>query len=150
MPNSQENEWQDVGHTTDEGLSVNIPEIDWEAMTEALRDLTEAFRAIRPQMEESFRRIDPEFSGVHPLHHENQVRRIRETEDMAVDIRHGEYPRRDGDGTYWYDPSTLHTDEPGVCFMCKTPTHRLDIDYHGHFCGSDECNEAIRRDLEAL
>ncbi|QGH76505.1 hypothetical protein SEA_DAUBENSKI_238 [Streptomyces phage Daubenski] len=141
MPNSQENE------PRPDDLNIVLPEIDWEGMAEAIRDMAEAFRAIRPQLDESFQRIGPESSGVHPLH---QARLINEVEDMAVDIRHGEYPRRDGDGTYWYDPSTLHTDEPGICFMCKAPTHRLDIDYHGHFCGSDECNEAVVRDLERL
>lgn len=134
MPDSQENEWRDLGHTSE--VNLTLPEIDWEGMAMALRDLTEAFRAIRPVV------VEGTLS-------EQQVERIQETQ-MAIDTRHGEYPRRDGDGTYWYDPSTLHTDESGVCFICKRPTNRLDIDYHGHFCGSEECNDFIRQDLERL
>ncbi|ASR77901.1 hypothetical protein FDI38_gp065 [Streptomyces phage Peebs] len=79
-----------------------------------------------------------------------QEERIRETQAMAVDIRHGEYPGRDSYGTYWYDPSGFHSDDPHVCFICGRPTGRIDIDFHGAFCNSEECNEVIRQDLERL
>lgn len=150
MPDSQENDWEDIGYTNDVNIDFQIPDIDWDAMRTAMETLTESFRAIRPQMEESFRRmtLSPDFSGVHPCHSENQVRRIRETQEMAVDIRHGEYPGRDSYGTYWYDPSGFHSDEPHVCFICNRPTGRIDIDFHGAFCNSEECNEVIRLDLE--
>jgi hypothetical protein len=32
--------------------------------------------------------------------------------------------------------------------MCKLPTHRLDIDFHGYYCGNDD--DAIAADLEKL
>jgi len=80
----------------------------------------------------------------------NSFNAFREAQDMAVDIRHNEYPMRDGYGTYWYDPSGMHSDEPGECFMCRKLTNRIDIDFHGYFCDSEECNEAIRKDLERL
>ncbi len=69
---------------------------------------------------------------------------------MAVDIRHSEYPRRDGYGTYWYDSCGMHEETVHPCFMCDQPTHRLDINFHAYFCNSDECNEAVRLDLERL
>lgn len=148
MPDSQENDWEDIGYASDINLNIEIPEIDWDAMRAALEGLTESFRAIRPRIEEQIRLIGPEFSGVLPQHSEYQVRRIRETEQMAVDIRHGEYPGRDSYGTYWYDPSGFHSDEPHVCFICQRPTGRIDIDFHGAFCNSEECNEVIRLELE--
>lgn len=76
------------------------------------------------------------------------IRETMEGPDMAIDIRHGEYPRWDGYGTYWYDSSGMYSEEPAPCFMCKQLTHRLDIDFHGYFCNSDACNEAVRKDLE--
>ncbi|AXH67389.1 hypothetical protein SEA_WOFFORD_255 [Streptomyces phage Wofford] len=75
---------------------------------------------------------------------------IREVMETAVDIRHNEYPMRDGYGTYWYDPSGFHADSEGECFMCKNLTSRIDIDYHGYFCDSHDCNEAVRKELERL
>jgi hypothetical protein len=137
VPDSQENEF-------------NIPEVDWDAIRTAMETLTESFCAIRPQMEENFRRmsLSPDFDGVHPVHSEYQIRRIRETENMAIDIRHGEYPVRSITVTYWYDPSGFHSDDSLVCFICQRPTSRIDIDFHGAFCNSEECNEVIRLDLE--
>ncbi|QJD50960.1 hypothetical protein KNV00_gp059 [Streptomyces phage Bmoc] len=146
MPDSQENEWEDLGYTTE--VNIEIPEIDWDAFREAMNNLSDSIRAIRPQMEEQVRRLRLEFNGVHSIHSEYQIRRIRESESMAVDIRHGEYPSWDSYGTYWYDPSGFHSDEPHVCFICSRPTGRIDIDFHGAFCNSEECNEVIRQDLE--
>ncbi len=148
MPDSQENEWEDLGYTSEVNLNIEIPEIDWDALREAMNNLSESIRAIRPQMEDRVRCLRPEFSGLHPVHSEYQVRRIRESESMAVDVRHGEYPGRDSYGTYWYDPSGFHSDDPHVCFICGRPTGRIDIDFHGAFCNSEECNEVIRQDLE--
>ncbi|QNN98457.1 hypothetical protein SEA_LILMARTIN_249 [Streptomyces phage LilMartin] len=150
MPDSQENEWEDLGYTSEVNPNIEIPEIDWDALRDAMNSLSDSIRALRPQMEEQVRRLRPEFNGVHPAHSEYQVRRIRESESMAVDIRHGEYPGRDSYGTYWYDPSGFHSDDPHVCFICNRPTGRIDIDYHGAFCNSEECNEVIRQDLERL
>lgn len=148
MPDSQENEWEDLGYVSEVDFNIELPEIDWEAMRTALDNLAESIRVVRPQMEERLRQLRPEFSGIHPQHYQAQASRIRETESMAVDIRHGEYPHRDGYGTYWYDPSGFHSDDPHVCFICGRPTGRIDIDFHGAFCNSEECNEVIRLDLE--
>jgi hypothetical protein len=92
-------------------------------MAEAARRMNEAFLTIRETMEEA--------------------------DEVAVDIRHGEYPRWDGYGTYWYDTSGMHSNTQVPCFICKQLTHRLDIDFHAYFCNSDACNEEVRKDLES-
>lgn len=53
----------------------------------------------------------------------------------------------DEDGRKMVDRLSLYEDEPGVCFMCKGLTHRLDIVFAAFFCDSDECNRAIEWDL---
>jgi hypothetical protein len=71
-------------------------------------------------------------------------------EEEMINIRRGEYPGWDSYGTYWYDPSGMHTDVAGNCFICGTSTYRLDIDFHAHFCNQTECNDEVRRQLEEL
>lgn len=60
------------------------------------------------------------------------------------------YPYEDDLGFIWVDSNTFLADKEEPCFMCKAPTKRLDIHFEGHYCGSAECEEAIRRDLEKL
>lgn len=129
MPNSRENEWSILGFNSEaEFVQANI---NWEQMIADFMRMRDAINRMVPVLERAAQII-----------RENQGANV-----MAVDIRHSEFPRRDGDGTYWYDPSTFHG-ERGRCFICRELTHRIDIDYHGHFCGSDECNAEIIRDLE--
>lgn len=60
-----------------------------------------------------------------------------------------DFPHTDDLGFVWVDPNGFqdYTRE-GKCFICKTPTRRVDIHYEGHYCGSNECEEKIRKDLE--
>jgi hypothetical protein len=58
-----------------------------------------------------------------------------------------DFPYEDDTGTVWLDPSGFHAPF-GTCFICKLLTSRVDIDYQGHYCGSSECEEAIRKNLE--
>lgn len=50
---------------------------------------------------------------------------------------------------YWYDRSTLRG-QMGECFVCGSPTDRVDIHFGGHYCGSEECQQKIVTDLLAL
>jgi len=58
------------------------------------------------------------------------------------------FPYTDDIGCVWIDQSAWLADRAEPCFICKTPTKRLDVDYSGHYCGSTECEEVIRKDLE--
>ncbi len=61
------------------------------------------------------------------------------------------YPYVDQYGTTWLDQSgILNMYEPGVCFICKEPTSRVDIDYQTTFCNSISCNQEIDDDLRRL
>lgn len=145
MPDSQENNWEHLGFTS---------EIEFVRSSESWDEAVAGFQAAV----DSFRRIGPIVMEANDsmrnfIERQNQAnaaedQQIRETQEMAIDIRHGEYPGRDSYGTYWYDPSGFHSDEPHVCFICQRPTSRIDIDFHGAFCNSEECNEVIRIDLE--
>ena len=145
MPDSQENDWEHLGFTN---------EIEFIRSTESWDEAIAGFEAVIA----SFRRAGPIIVDASDtmrnfITQQNEAdaleeEQIRETQAMAVDIRHGEYPGRDSYGTYWYDPSGFHSDEPHVCFICQRPTGRIDIDFHGAFCNSEECNEVIRLDLE--
>ncbi|QAX95934.1 hypothetical protein SEA_TEUTSCH_244 [Streptomyces phage Teutsch] len=147
MPDSQGNEWQRLGFTSEPEFIRSNEE--WDEIVEHFQRAVDSYRRIGPVVIEAseslsrFSRYIEEADAV-------QEERIRETQAMAVDIRHGEYPGRDSYGTYWYDPSGFHSDDPHVCFICGRPTGRIDIDFHGAFCNSEECNEVIRQDLERL
>jgi hypothetical protein len=58
------------------------------------------------------------------------------------------YPYEDDLGFTWVDPITFLADREGLCFICKGKTKRLDVCYDGYYCGSDACDEEIRKDLE--
>lgn len=69
------------------------------------------------------------------------------------------YPYTDEYGYYWYDSSGFRQmigTETGrfpiksPCFICHKLTDRVDIDYHGMFCNSEECNEHIAEDLRRV
>lgn len=145
MPDSQENNWERLGFLSE--VDFIISSESWDEAVHQFQEVVDACRRMEPavaQAAESMRII----SNYVEEARQAQEERIRETEDMAVDIRHGEYPSWDSYGTYWYDPSGFHSDEPHVCFICGRPTGRIDIDFHGAFCNSEECNEVIRLDLE--
>lgn len=38
----------------------------------------------------------------------------------------------------------------GDCFMCGAKTNRVDLCYNGYYCGSQECEDQIRIELEML
>lgn len=40
----------------------------------------------------------------------------------------------------------IHIDPPKPCFMCGEPTHRVDLDYQGPYCGRDDAR--IAADLD--
>lgn len=69
------------------------------------------------------------------------------------------YPYLDAYGYVWFDPSGFqqhvyindtYCPVESPCFVCGKLTERVDIDYHGVFCNSEECNEKITRDLEMI
>jgi hypothetical protein len=145
VPDSQENEWTPLGFTSEVQFHRSVEE--WDEIVAQFDRAIQSYRRVGPvvvEATESFNSFRLAFQEANA----SQENAIRETEDMAVDIRHGEYPGRDSYGTYWYDPSGFHSDEPHVCFICQRPTGRIDIDFHGAFCNSEECNEVIRLDLE--
>jgi hypothetical protein len=129
VPEFEENDWELAGYATE--ADFQLDQADWERVAESFARMTESFARIQAAVQDAQLSINS-FRG----------------DDMAVDIRRSEYPMTDGYGTYWYDPSGMHSNEPGECFMCKKLTNRIDIDFHGYFCDSDECNEQIRIDLE--
>lgn len=135
MPDSQENNWEHLGFTS-EAQFIRSSE-EWDEIVEHFRQAVNSYRTMYLAVELTSESLQ---SFANTLE--------SPAEDMAIDIRHGEYPGRDSYGTYWYDPSGFHSDEPHVCFICKQPTGRIDIDFHGAFCNSEECNEVIRLDLE--
>jgi hypothetical protein len=45
------------------------------------------------------------------------------------------------------DGSALLLKDYRMCFVCKQPTMRLDINYEAPFCNSPECNKSIHADL---
>lgn len=142
MPDSQENEWQPIGYITDVEMGpVQETNVDFEEAAAVLRRAADSLQNMRVLSIEVAGRVTELMDSLFP-------QEIRETQAMAVDIRHGEYPSWDSYGTYWYDPSGFHSDDPHVCFICGRPTGRIDIDFHGAFCNSEECNEVIRLDLE--
>ncbi|ASN73279.1 hypothetical protein SEA_WARPY_249 [Streptomyces phage Warpy] len=145
MPDSQENEWQELGFVNH--IEFHRSEEDWAEIVAQFERAMESYRRIGPVVVEASRAFEAIARPISEASAE-QEQLIRETESMAIDIRHGEYPRWDSYGTYWYDPSGLHSDDPHVCFICQRPTSRIDIDFHGAFCNSEECNEVIRLDLE--
>ncbi|AST15432.1 hypothetical protein SEA_SAMISTI12_247 [Streptomyces phage Samisti12] len=147
MPDSQGNEWQHLGFTSEPEFIRSNEE--WDEIVEHFQRAVDSYRRIGPVVVEASESLS-RFSHYNEEADAAQEERIRETQAMAVDIRHGEYPGRDSYGTYWYDPSGFHSDDPHVCFICGRPTGRIDIDYHGAFCNSEECNEVIRQDLERL
>lgn len=55
-----------------------------------------------------------------------------------------DYPRLDGEGTYWYDALGFKAANTGQCFICHAPTDRLDINFFTYFCDSASDNEHIR------
>lgn len=59
-----------------------------------------------------------------------------------------DFPYTDDIGCVWIDHTGWLADTPGLCFICKQETKRLDIDFAGYYCGSNECEEQIRKDLE--
>lgn len=145
MPDSQENNWEHLGFTSEVQFVRSSEE--WDEIVSQFERAVESYRRIGPvvvEAAESFTRFADAVEDSRVLEDNS----IRETQAMAVDIRHGEYPGRDSYGTYWYDPSGFHSDDPHVCFICQRPTGRIDIDFHGAFCNSEECNEVIRLDLE--
>ena len=99
----------------------------------------------------NFRQAADVFGDIGPvvLEANHSVEDMIESLSEMIDIRHGEYPCRDGYGDYWYDPSGIHSANTGVCFICKQTTNRLDIDLHGFFCNSADCNNKVREDLES-
>ncbi|QBP30991.1 hypothetical protein KNU49_gp063 [Streptomyces phage EGole] len=145
MPDSQGNEWQRLGFTSEPEFIRSNEE--WDEIVEHFQRAVDSYRRIGPVVIEASESLS-RFSRYIEEADAAQEERIRETQAMAVDIRHGEYPGRDSYGTYWYDPSGFHSDDPHVCFICGRPTGRIDIDFHGAFCNSEECNEVIRIDLE--
>ncbi|ASR76631.1 hypothetical protein SEA_TRIBUTE_241 [Streptomyces phage Tribute] len=147
MPDSQGNEWQRLGFTSEPEFIRSNEE--WDEIVEHFQRAVDSYRRIGPVVIEASESLS-RFSRYIEEADAAQEERIRETQAMAVDIRHGEYPGRDSYGTYWYDPSGFHSDDPHVCFICGRPTGRIDIDFHGAFCNSEECNEVIRQDLERL
>ncbi|WNN95561.1 hypothetical protein SEA_WATERMOORE_243 [Streptomyces phage Watermoore] len=147
MPDSQGNEWQRLGFTSEPEFIRSNEE--WDEIVEHFQRAVDSYRRIGPVVVEASESLS-RFSRYIEETDAAQEERIRETQAMAVDIRHGEYPGRDSYGTYWYDPSGFHSDDPHVCFICGRPTGRIDIDFHGAFCNSEECNEVIRQDLERL
>lgn len=132
MQNSQENEWESP-----------------ESHVESIRDAD-----YWDEVVENFQRAIRAFDSLHvPANAAGSAMRgwaAQSGEEMAIDIRHSEYPKWDSYGTYWYDPSGFHSDDPHVCFICERPTSRVDIDFHAAFCGSEECNNRVRQDLERL
>jgi hypothetical protein len=58
------------------------------------------------------------------------------------------FPYTDEYGFVWMDHSGWLVDKAEPCFICKTPTKRLDVGYQGHYCNSSQCEETIRKDLE--
>lgn len=58
------------------------------------------------------------------------------------------YPYTDEAGFTWIDRSGMLTEEKYPCFMCKRPTTRVDIDFHGYFCNSYACNLQIDQELK--
>lgn len=57
------------------------------------------------------------------------------------------FPWTDQYGYVWMDQSAWYEEKAEPCFVCKTPTHRLDIDYQGYYCASPECEKEIWDDL---
>ncbi|QDH94069.1 hypothetical protein SEA_EVY_235 [Streptomyces phage Evy] len=145
MPDSQENEWTHLGFVSEVEFNRSVE--DWDEIVAQFGRAAESYRRIGPAVLEVSESFDAFIAPLREINEAEEIS-IRETEDMAVDIRHGEYPGRDSYGTYWYDPSGFHSDDSLVCFICQRPTHRVDIDFHGAFCNSEECNEVIRLDLE--
>ena len=145
MPDSQENDWERLGFTS-EVQFVRSSE-DWDEIVAHFERAVESYRRVGPIIVEATETLQG-FTDALQSSNAAEEESIRETQAMAVDVRHGEYPGRDSYGTYWYDPSGFHSDEPHVCFICGRPTGRIDIDFHGAFCNSEECNEVIRLDLE--
>lgn len=143
VPDSQENDWQNLGFSSHVEFIRSSEE--WDEIVEHFRRAVDSYRRIGPvviEATESMTRMADSLDAEDEL--------IRETQAMAIDIRHTEYPKWDGYGTYWYDPSGFHSDDPHVCFICSRPTSRIDIDFHAAFCNSEECNDDVRRDLERL
>lgn len=72
------------------------------------------------------------------------------SDDMTPEEWHAlDFPYKDDLGFIWVDPDGFIDDSrEGKCFICKQPTRRVDISYEGHYCGSTECEEEIRKDLE--
>jgi hypothetical protein len=132
VPSWQESDWELAGYLSAEDFQ--LAQVQWERVAEELVTLRDRMREIGPVAEAASISLNA----------------FREAQDMALGIRHSEYPMRDGYGTYWYDPSGFHGDHEENCFICGEFTNRVDIDYHGYFCNSDECNEVIRKDLERL
>ena len=48
------------------------------------------------------------------------------------------------------DPSTILASSPGQCFVCKTSTYCIDINYQAYYCDSTACNKVIEDELRAL
>lgn len=147
VPESQENEWEHLGFANEIELIESSE--SWDAAVAGFQAAIESFgrlRTVTVRVEDSMR----QFIELQRETAAEEEQRIRESQEMAIDIRHGEYPGRDSYGTYWYDPSGFHSDDPHVCFICHRPTCRIDIDFDGAFCNSEECNEVIRLDLERL
>ena len=63
--------------------------------------------------------------------------------------REFKYPYTDEYGYTWYDMSGFQG-EVGPCFICNRLVDRVDIDFHGHFCNSKECNQQIEDDLNKI
>lgn len=59
------------------------------------------------------------------------------------------YPYTDELGYTWTDMNGFQS-EVGPCFVCNLPTNRVDINFHGRFCNSKECNQKIEEDLNKI
>lgn len=138
MPDSQESDWRALGFTSE--VEFIEAEDEWEAVSAAFQRGLDAQRSIGPialAAGDSLRQFA------------NMLNEEPAYVNSPIDIRHGDYPRHDSYGDYWYDASGLHSNDAGACFTCKRPTHRMDIDLHGFFCNSTECNDKYREQIEA-
>jgi len=58
-----------------------------------------------------------------------------------------DYPYLDDTGTLWYDSNGFRTENAGECFICKTLTDRIDINFLTFFCNAPACNDSIHAQL---
>lgn len=63
---------------------------------------------------------------------------------MAMDR---DYPYLDDTGALWYDANGFKAENAGECFICKTPTDRVDINFLTFFCNAASCIDSIAAQL---